>query len=247
MIYIHEGAGPFFLNGSNEKAVLFLHGLTGSPSEVYPTALKLNQYYGYTVSGPLLPGHGSHPRFLNDMVWQDWFAAAAGELDYLLMNYNMVWVAGLSMGGLLALHAARHTPGLKGAISINAPFYPRGSILMRFTSILKYIMPYRKKRNSEQVEALAARGRFSYDVMPLGAFGSMMELRNTIRAEASDISIPVLIMQGSRDEVVWPRSGKHLAEMIPGASLIPLENSEHIATMGEEIELISQAINKFAP
>lgn len=246
MIYVHGAAEPFFLSGSPEQAILFLHGLTGSPSEVYPTALHLNQHYGYTVSGPLLPGHGSHPRFLNRLVWQDWFGAAAEELTYLLSAYKQVWVAGLSMGGLLALHAARQTSGLRGAISINAPLYPRGSILMSFTSVLKYIYPYSKKRNSEQIEALAAQGRFTYGVMPLGAFDSMKKLRNTVKAEAGGISIPVLIMQGSRDQVVWPKSGKYLAKMIPGAALIRLERSEHIATMGEETARIAQAISEFA-
>ncbi len=246
MIYIHKAAEPFFLNGNTEKAVLFLHGLTGSPSEVLPAAMHLNQHYGYTISGPLLPGHGSHPRFLNQTVWQDWYATVAEELNYLLSSYKKVWVAGLSMGGLLALHAARQISGLQGAISINAPYYPRGSILMRFTHILKHIVPYSKKRNSEQVGALAARGRFAYGVMPLSAFDSMMDLRNIVKAEAPDISIPVLIMQGSRDEVVWPKSGKQLAAMIPGTSLILLENSQHIATMGEEIALIARAIKEFA-
>jgi len=82
--------------------------------------------------------------------------------------------------------------------------------------------------------------------MPLSAFDSMMDLRNIVKAEAPDISIPVLIMQGSRDEVVWPKSGKQLAAMIPGTSLILLENSQHIATMGEEIALIARAIKEFA-
>ncbi|MGE5389806.1 MAG: alpha/beta hydrolase [Deltaproteobacteria bacterium] len=246
MIYVHPGAEPFFLNGTPDKAILFLHGLTGSPSEVYPTALQLNQQYGYTLSGPLLPGHGSHPRFLNCMVWQEWFAAVEAEVAFLAEKYNRVWVAGLSMGGLLALHAARQISGLRGAISLNAPFYPRGSILMGMTSVVKMVIPYQRKANSEKVQALAARGRFTYDVMPVNAFESMMDLRNTVKAEAGEISIPVLIMQGAKDEVVWPKSGQRLAQLIPCSKLICLEESEHIATMGTEIDLITKAINDFA-
>jgi len=246
VIYVHSGAEPFFLSGSSAKAILFLHGLTGSPSEIYPTAWQLNQQYGYTVSGPLLPGHGSHPRFLNRMVWQEWFVAVQEELNFLLANYAKVWVAGLSMGGLLALHAAHQITGLQGAISINAPFYPRGSILMGVTSVVKFVMPYKRKANPEKAAALAAQGRFTYDVMPVKAFDSMMDLRNTVRAEAGEIAIPVLILQGSQDEVVWPKSGQHLAKLIPAAQLIWLEQSEHIATMGQEIEIITRAINDFA-
>ena len=107
-------------------------------------------------------------------------------------------------------------------------------------------MPYQRKRNSEQVEDLAARGRFTYDVMPVAAFDSMMDLRNTVRREAQGIALPVLIMQGSQDEVVWPRSGMHLSQIIPHSTLVRLEYSEHIATMGKEIDLIAKAISDFA-
>lgn len=243
MIYVHSAAEPFFLNGSPEQAILFLHGLTASPSEVYPTALYLNQHFGYTVSGPLLPGHGSHPRFLNRTTWQDWYMAAWQELSFLLANFEKVWVAGLSMGGLLALHAARRIQGLQGAITINAPVYPRGSLLIPVSSLVKFVCPYHKK--SPGWNDLARQGRYTYSVMPTGAFDSMMSLRNTIRREARDISIPVLIIQASQDEVVWPKSGSYLAKTIPRSLLVRLERSQHIATMGVEMYKIGQAIDDF--
>lgn len=243
MIYVHSAAEPFFLNGAPEQAILLLHGLTGSPSEVYPTARYLNQHFGYTVSGPLLPGHGSHPRFLNQTTWQDWYTAAWQEINFLLANYKRVWAAGLSMGGLLALHAARQVPGLQGAISINAPIYPRGSLLIPLSSLVKLVCPYHKKRPGWN--DLARQGRYTYSVMPVRAFDSMMSLRNTVRREVKGISIPVLILQAGRDEVVWPQSGAYLAKTIPRSILVRLARSEHIATMGEEMEKIGQAIHDF--
>lgn len=246
MIYVHPRAEPFFLTGSKERAILFLHGLTGSPSEVYPTSLCLNQNYGYTVSAPLLPGHGSHPRFLNRTSWQDWFDAALQELSFLLSSYERVWIAGLSMGGLLALHAARWVDGLQGAISINAPLYPRGSAFITVSSMLGFIRPYHPKRNVRQLKELAARGRYTYDVMPVKAFRTMMDLRNQVKEEARAISVPVLIIQGKQDEVVQPISGPHLARMISGSKLISLDHSEHIATMGPDSEYVGQAIAEFA-
>lgn len=243
VINIHSAAEPFFITGSPEQAILFLHGLTASPSEVYPTALYLNQHYGYTVSGPLLPGHGSHPRFLKQTSWQDWYTAAGQELSFLLSNYKQVWVAGLSMGGLLSLHAARWVQGLQGAISINAPIYPRGSALIPISSLVKFVCPYHKK--SPGWDKLAAQGRYTYDVIPVKAFNSMMSLKNAVKKEAGEISIPVLIMQATQDDVVWPKSGSFLAKAISRSILFRLERSEHIATMGEEMYLVGQAIADF--
>ena len=51
--------GSFFWRGG-ETGVLLLHGLTSTTAEVRPLAKRLLNE-GYTVSGILLPGHGTTP------------------------------------------------------------------------------------------------------------------------------------------------------------------------------------------
>ena len=53
-----DGAKTFLLEGSNRKAVLLIHGYTGTPSEMLPLGNYLNQL-GYTVLCRRLPGHGT--------------------------------------------------------------------------------------------------------------------------------------------------------------------------------------------
>ena len=60
MIHVYSRVEPF-LSGSNNIAMLFIHGFTASPSEIYPVAKLVHQATGITVSGVLLPGHGSIP------------------------------------------------------------------------------------------------------------------------------------------------------------------------------------------
>ena len=55
--------GSFFWKGG-ETGVLLLHGLTATTAEVRPLAKRLFNE-GYTVSGILLPGHGSTPENLS--------------------------------------------------------------------------------------------------------------------------------------------------------------------------------------
>ena len=53
-----QGAEGFEFQGDNGKAVLLLHGYTGSASEMRPLGEYLHKH-GYTVLCPLLPGHGT--------------------------------------------------------------------------------------------------------------------------------------------------------------------------------------------
>ncbi|WP_172674148.1 alpha/beta hydrolase [Syntrophomonas palmitatica] len=146
MIYIHPKAEPFFLSGSRETALLFLHGFTGSPSEVFPAAKKIHEICGCTLSGPLLPGHGSDPRFLNRLDWQDWYQAAEKEIRFLQTEYEKVFAAGLSMGGLLTIHAGVCLKNLQGIISINAPIYSNAPFLDFTSKLIAYVQPYYRKK-----------------------------------------------------------------------------------------------------
>ena len=55
---IMEGAETFLLEGNNGKAVLLLHGYTGTTAEMRPLGNHLHSL-GYTVLCPRLPGHGT--------------------------------------------------------------------------------------------------------------------------------------------------------------------------------------------
>ena len=62
------------VDGSGDKkriGVLLVHGFTGSPASMRPWGEYLHQR-GYTVTVPLLPGHGTTPHDLNRVKWQEW-------------------------------------------------------------------------------------------------------------------------------------------------------------------------------
>ena len=243
---IYPEAEPFFFNGSKDKVLLFIHGFTASPSEVYPTAQLLYDNTGYTASGILLPGHGSTPRDLNKTTWHEWFEAVEMELVELLDKYAGVFVVGLSLGGLLALHAACKIKGLKGAVAINTPIYTQSSFLTASAPVMRYIKPYYPKTNPK-TKLLEEQGRFAYKVTPVKAFRSMISLRNKVIKELKEIDIPVLIMQSLKDESVNPRSAQFILDRVDNANvkLVELQESEHVATMGIEKEKIVAEIAEF--
>lgn len=244
MIYVYPEAEPFFLAGKKDTALLFLHGFTASPSEVLPTAQILHEERGFTVSGILLPGHGSHPRFLSQTTWQDWYKAVEEEVLYLAGNYENVYIAGLSMGGLLSLHAAFSRPELRGAITINAPLYNRYPVLTFFAPLIQLIKPYFPKKMDQKMRELKKRGRFAYDCNPVKAFRSMQELKNLVMKELPLIEIPLLAMQSVYDEAVDVKSLHFILEKAKKAKVkgVKLYHSGHIATMEEPAAIAEEII-----
>lgn len=247
MALIHPQAESFLLTGHGDTACLFIHGFTASPSEVYPVARLVYELTGCTVSGPLLPGHGTSPQDMNQTGWQDWFARVEQEIDYLQRKHTRVFLAGLSMGGLLALYAAGKRADLKGVIAINTPIYTSSPWLMAITPLLQYVRPYYSKKMDKAAEELQTQGRFAYPVMPVKAFISMGQLRKLVMSEIPRLNLPILLFQSSQDESVDTRSAQFIKDKVVQAKvrLIELRESGHIATMGQEKPIIAEEISKF--
>jgi carboxylesterase len=143
---------PFLFEGKTHGhiGVLCLHGFTGSPAEMRPLGSFLAEC-GYTALGPVLPQHGGLPHELKGVKWRAWAQAAHSALDQLAARCEHVFVAGLSMGGLLTLHLAacechrapeegRRTP-VRGIVVMAAPAGLQDSRagLVRFG---RFVMPY---------------------------------------------------------------------------------------------------------
>ena len=79
--------------------MLLIHGYTGAPPEVRLVGDYLHQR-GYTVSGPLLPGHGTTAQEMNHRQWSDWAGHVEGALADLQARCETLFVGGLSMGAL---------------------------------------------------------------------------------------------------------------------------------------------------
>src|SRR2546421_5517560 len=110
-------AAPFTL-GDGADACLLLHGLTGAPSEVRPVGEALAQA-GFRAVGPLLPGHGTSPEDLYVVSRGEMIQAAESAL-LSLGGARRIYLCGLSMGALLAIHlAAKHAD--LSAIALLAP------------------------------------------------------------------------------------------------------------------------------
>ncbi|MEN6389651.1 MAG: alpha/beta fold hydrolase [Syntrophomonas sp.] len=241
---INEQARPFYIEGKH-AALLFIHGFTASPSEVLPTARLIAETGGVAVRGILLPGHGVSPEELNRFGWEDWFKAVKEACLSLQHDFPSVYVAGLSMGGMLSLMAGVRIPNIKGIVSINAPIFVENFFKVRLAARLKY---WRSSWPKADIDSeLKRQGRFDYDCYPLKALVNMLKMRKIVMKELPAMKPPVLVFQSLQDETVLPRSARFIEETCRNSHVqrIDLSHSRHVATMGPEIDKIAENIIEF--
>jgi carboxylesterase len=98
----------FTLRGGR-SGVLLIHGLTGTPSEMRFVAKGLHDA-GFTVNAVQLAGHCGDASDLLATGWRDWYESVDAAATKLLREVDHFFVAGLSMGALLALKLAIERP-----------------------------------------------------------------------------------------------------------------------------------------
>ena len=242
---IKQGAETFFLQGERPEALLLIHGYTGTPAELRPLGERLNAC-GYTVLGPRLAGHGGSLADLAASRAEEWYASVEAAYERLAKNHASIYVAGLSLGGLLALKAAAKLP-LKGGIYMSTPIFVPDRRLP-FLWLLKYFIKYLPKRRRSYGEMDVYN--LCNDRMPVaplpGLFRLLKECKeNYIRA----IKSRALIIQASHDHTVLPVSGRYIYENLGSRKedkiLLSLEQSGHIVTLDKEREKVFAAVANF--
>ena len=193
--------GASFLWESGPVGVLLSHGFTATTAEVRLLAHFLHEH-GYTVAGPLLPGHGTTPEEMNRCRWQDWVAAVEASYRELTGRCERVFVGGESMGALLALYLAEEHPEIAGVLA----YAPALKVASRATPLLLPLLapfvPAVSKGESPRTHA----DDFwqGYTVNPLRAAEELAHLQREVRRRLTTITQPLLIVQGRLDCRVAP-------------------------------------------
>jgi len=230
--------GDAFLIEGNHVGVVLLHGFTATTAEVRLLAGFL-QRFGYTLSAPLLPGHGTQPADLNQTRWLDWYEAAEKAYLELRGKCAKVFVCGESMGALLALLIASRYENVDGIIAVAPAMKIRGIGLSR---VMQYFLKFRAKNQAE--DDLPWKG---YTVYPVRGLAQLANLQKVVQKELENITQPLLVFIGGKDTSIHPDSGKIIIEAVrsPEKKLVYMPNSPHVMLLAEEKEEIFQRIQEF--
>ena len=224
------GTAPFSADGG-PVGVLVLHGFTGSPRTVRPWAARLAEA-GLSVRAPLHPGHGADWRELAKTGWTDWYGAAEREFTELYARCELVFVAGISMGGCLAFRLAE-TQGdrVSGLVVVN-PSLAGDNPLIPFAPVLKYLIRAIPSIGGDIKNPGAQEG--ATKKTPVAAVATLPGMWKATVAELASVTQPVLVYRSTVDHVVGPASMKVLTAALPGAEVRPLANSYHVATLDND-------------
>ncbi len=221
---------PFFWHGGPD-GILLIHGYTATTAEVRPLARCLCEH-GYTVAGPLLPGHNTTPDDANRYTWQDW--AATVEIAYreLSARCQRVIVGGESTGAVLSLYLASEHPEIQAILcyapALRLTLTPQMAVLLRALALVKPSLPKGQMSNAELWQG--------YPVNPLKGVVQLLDLQRAVRRRLSHIQQPVLVMQGRLDSTVAAQAPQEVISGVRSAvkELHWLENSVHTLLLGDE-------------
>ncbi len=225
-----------YAGGDGPVGVLLLHGYTGSPRSMVGWGRRL-EANGYRVSVPRLPGHGTSWPELNTTGWMDWYGAAEEAFETLSDACTQVFVAGLSMGGALALRLAQTHPGrISGLVLVN-PVINITDPRMRILWLLKTLPSFPGIANDI---ARPGEDEGGYDRLPLRGLHSQTALWRAVQQDLASITEPLMIFRSLVDHVADPSSVELIRSGVSSVdqSYRELTRSFHVATLDYDAEQI---------
>jgi carboxylesterase len=251
----------------DRRGVLLVHGLTGSPDEMRLLGKGLNRA-GFTVHGVQLAGHCGTGDDLIATTWQDWYRSVEYAAERLRERCDHVFVGGLSVGALLALHLAARRPELVAGLGVfGATFrYDGWSVPRR--ARLAFVLPWLKKLNlargrrfveeppygirDERLRAAMLKSMHDGDGAPPGnpwhALAEMVMLASTVRGELPRVRAPCLVAHATDDDVASVGNAYLVRDRVSGpVQMLLLDDSYHRITIDRERrQLIAAATDFFA-
>jgi carboxylesterase len=237
------GAEPWSADGG-PVGVLVVHGFTGTPQSVRPLA-EAFAAAGCTVSLPLLPGHGTRVGDMLPTRWDDWSAATERAYDTLAARCEAVCVAGLSMGGTLALWLASRHPQVRGIVLVNPLADGQAPGITATVEQLRSLGEPLVPGIGSDI-ALEGSVELAYPMTPVEPLLSLHAALADLRPALRGIACPVLLLTSATDHVVEPVSSDHVAASVAGpVERVTLDRSFHVATLDHDADLVERSAVDF--
>lgn len=243
---IAEGHRPYTL-GTGDRACLLVHGIAGSPAQMRYLGEELASA-GFKAHSILLPGHGTHPRDLHGIVWQDWYEHVHDKYHALKKESGEAALIGFSIGAALCtLFAARnHVDKLA---LLNVPLcplndrYPTGLMLKIYSIFFDKV----KGRAQRFVDGQGHPFSYVYDWVPTKVLYTMLDLVGTAKRNLHRIEAPVLVIQSRDDKVSGGKSGPLVYNKVASEikRLVMLDGNEHSIMAGEDKTAVSEKVISF--
>ncbi|MDC0857527.1 alpha/beta fold hydrolase [Rickettsiales bacterium] len=246
-----ENGKPYYLEGKNDVGIILSHGYKSSPEEVKSLAQHLN-FHGYHVYITRLKGHGTAPINLKYIEWEDWYKSYYAGYLILKQKCQKIVAAGFSTGGLLALKLASDKGSkIDGIISINSA--------LKLNDIKVNLVPTvhfwnelldkfeTEKGKKEYIVDSPENTHINYAVNYLKGVYELSQLMENCDEDLAKIVSPILIIQGDKDPVVNPKSGKLIYNKISSnrKDLLMLDFDKHVIITHKHRQMVFNHITDY--
>jgi carboxylesterase len=255
----------------SQATVLLIHGLTGTPHEMKGLA---NFFYraGYSVLCPRLAHHGEPLYILKRAKWQEFYQSVKDALAKIPADQT-IFVAGLSMGSLLALLLAQEFPERISGVTCLSPtlFYdgwntPWCHCLLpfvyhtpfRYIAYFKEEPPYgikneriRKKVHDYYQKASIAdvseAMKYGYPYFPSTLLRELHLLIGVLMKKIPSIRTPVQMIQASEDDMTSVKNSQYIYDHVASTQkeIVLLHDSYHVITADQERRTVAQKMHEF--
>lgn len=244
---VRPSAEPIFLDGGRRgdtRGVLLFHGWTGYPGEMKFLAERLHEG-GFTVSVPRLPGHGTCGNDFAESGARDWCRRAVDSYAELKGRCASVYVAGLSMGGLLTLYLSSFFSPER--IALAAPAVTNTNTFIKLTPLVSLFVKKTWKRKFQEDTEDEDRKYFAREYWSWNWIAQAAEVRKMqrfIRPILPRVTAPCLTIVSKKDPTVPLKAGEIVHNEISSKTKkkIVLEKSPHVLVNGPERELAAESI-----
>ena len=230
-------AEPFFFPGKGTNArigCLVQHGFTGTPKEVRWLGEYLNRQ-GYTVCGMRLAGHATKPEDMIRTRYTDWMATIEDGYSILRGSTDMIFLLGLSMGGILSLTMASRLP-VRGVVAMSTPFALPADPRLRYAKLFSRFIPFIAKGKGEPgadwYDQEAWKQHVAYPMNPVRCVVELNELLGVMRGSLPQVKVPVLLIHSRNDNYVIHNSMEMIHASLGSADkqMLWVEGGSHVIT-----------------
>jgi carboxylesterase len=260
-----------FIERKGNVGVLLIHGLTGTPTEMKQFG-KLIARKGFTVACPELAGHCATIEALSATKWHDWYMSIEKAFDALKQECDHVFVAGLSMGALIALLlAAKRGNQVAGVILLSTTFFYDGWNVPKFKQTfllplvlytpLKYFFhweetsPYgiKDERTRALVHAILenrdnqAADKIGYFKTPATVILESVRMINAAKKVLKNVIVPTLIVHATEDDMASIKNA-HYTQANISSKIVEtffVDDTYHVLTLDKRKDDVAKRAAQF--
>lgn len=189
------------------KAILIVHGFGGGVYDEEYLATELEFIKDYDVFSFTLPGHDTMP---GKYTREDWINCSCEHLENLINHgYKTIYVIGHSMGGVIATYLASKYKEVKKLV-LAAPAFHYLKFKDNKPDIINSIKFSPEVIKEYKADVILNR----IFLLPKNAIKEFMHLISEYYDSPRNVSIPTLIIIGSKDNIVPFSSARYVNESL---------------------------------